>query len=190
MAPIQYKPKSDEELVKLTLANNPKAYYYLVKRYQAKLLRYTTALLQDANSAEDVTQNTFIKAYQNLYRFNPKLKFSSWIYRIAHNEAINYLKKNKRHQTTNDPLVLELQPDSSPSKLEEIISQEQTDQLTTLINSLPLKYKEVITLYYLENKSYAEISDILRIPQNTVGTHLARAKQQLKQLIGGTNVSN
>jgi len=188
MAPMKYTTKTDEELVILTLNYDSQAYYHLVKRYQNKLLRYTTAFLHDPDNAQDVTQNTRIKAYQNLYKFNPTLKFSSWIYRIAHNEAINCIKKNKRHQTTNDPLILELQPDSSPSKLEEIISQEKLDQLTTLINSLPLKYKEVVTLYYLEDKSYNEISDILRIPKNTVGTHLSRAKQQLRELIANKEV--
>ncbi len=183
MTPIQYKFQSDENLVKLALTNDPKAYYHLVKRYQNKLLRYTTALLHNHDQAEDATQNAFIKAYQNLHRFNPKLKFSSWIYRIAHNEAINSIKKNKRHQTINEPAFLNLQPDKTTSKLTELINQEQAHQLLQTITKLPLKYQEVITLYYFENKSYQEISDILRLPKNTIGTHLSRAKKQLKTLI-------
>ena len=81
--------KTDEEIVKITREGEPKAYTELVKRYQDKLLRYTGSIIKNNEMAEDIVQNTFIKAYENLQGFSIEKNFSSWIYRIAHNETVN-----------------------------------------------------------------------------------------------------
>ncbi len=109
---------SDQEVVKLTLEDN-KNYKELVNRYENKLLRYIKRILYVANEdAEDILQESFIKAYKNLNSYNPKYKFSSWIYRITHNEAISYLRKNKKRnadiKNDNEENIL----DNLPSDLD------------------------------------------------------------------------
>jgi len=88
---------TDEQIVKIIQKGNVEAFEILVNRLQEKLLRYIKRLVFDNNDAEDILQNVFIKAYQNIMGFNFDYKFSSWIYRIAHNESVNYLRLlNKR----------------------------------------------------------------------------------------------
>ena len=90
------KNLSDEELVAFVRSSDKEAYVQVVRRYQEKLLWYVAKIVNDNYKSEDIVQNTFIKAYVNLKSFNTKRKFSSWIYRIAHNEAINHLKKYQK----------------------------------------------------------------------------------------------
>ena len=86
---------SDEELVEIIKSKDKEIFAEIIKRYEKKLLRYANYLLNDSDKASDVVQESFIKAYVNLNSFNNKFKFSSWIYRIVHNEAINHINKNK-----------------------------------------------------------------------------------------------
>ncbi|MGB6838803.1 MAG: sigma-70 family RNA polymerase sigma factor, partial [Microgenomates group bacterium] len=87
---------SDEDLAKLVQEGNTDKYEELVKRYQEKLYRYLSYLTKEPDDSEDLLQDTFISVYKNIHRFNTKLKFSSWIYRIAHNKAINHIKKRAK----------------------------------------------------------------------------------------------
>lgn len=179
---------TDEQLAQKSLQNE-EAFAELVERFEAKLLRYIqrlTALPQ--NHAEDILQEVFIKIYKNLNSFNPKLKFSSWAYRITHNETINQIKKIRRQ---NDlPLETENEDEQSLINIlesetdikEEAIQKETAAAVRKILNKLPIKYRDVLILYYLEQKDYAEISDILRKPQGTIATLLHRAKSKFKSL--------
>jgi len=176
-------PPSDQELVSATL-KNPDAYVAIVERYESALLRYVRRMVWDDHEiVEDITQEVFIKAYQSLNGYNPKLKFSSWIYRIAHNLCVDNLRKNtKKHHTS-----LDIEDEESQSLIQKIASDEnishsiathETRQaVQTIIRWLPEKYKTVIILAFMEDKSYEEISDILQIPIGTVGTLINRAKK-------------
>lgn len=178
---------TDEQLVEKSLDDN-NAFAILVERYERRLLRYIKRLTCYYNHhAEDILQEVFIKIYKNLNNIDTSLSFSSWAYRIAHNESINHLRSKKRKQTdtleTNDPeqfdLIQILESDDNVS--DTVSRKEQAEKVRTIIYSLPKKYRDVLILYYLEDQDYQEISDILKKPIGTVGTLLSRAKAKFKQ---------
>lgn len=167
---------SDETIVDIVRTKNKDMYIHLVERYQDKLLRYATYLLHDKDKAADTVQQSFIKAYINLNGFNTKQKFSSWIYRITHNEAMNIVKKYHKEIPLAKEYIL------TDTAIEDFSRKEMTDKAHRCLKSMPLIYGEPLALYYLEDKTYEEISDILRIPKGTVATRLNRAKALMKQL--------
>jgi len=169
---------SDEQLADIVRSQEKEVYSQIIKRYQAKLLRYAISILGDSDSGADVVQESFIKAYINLNSFRLNKSFSSWIYRIVHNEAMNVLKKQKHQQLIADEFQL-----SDDTNLEEdLIKKELADYAHSCLDQMPVIYREPLVLYYLEEKSYEEISDILRLPVGTVGTRLTRAKAIMKKL--------
>jgi RNA polymerase sigma-70 factor, ECF subfamily len=180
---------SDEQLAQESLKDQNK-FAILVERYEQKLLRYIKRLTGHLNDqAEDILQETFIKIYRNLNNFDPSLKFSSWAYRITHNESINHIRKIKGKETT--PIETDdtetanlLNILESDTNIEEEASQKElAAKIRSTIYKLPKKYRDVIILYYLEDKDYQEISDILKKPTGTIGTLLSRAKAKFKQLV-------
>ena len=169
---------SDEEVVEITRTKDKEAYVEVVKRYQEKLMRYARYLVSDDERASDVVQEAFIKAYINLNSFDTKRKFSSWIYRIVHNGAINLTNKYKKEK----PLFEDIDLDSGINIEKEYTQKEVRKMVRSCLEELPLLYREPLSLYFLEEKSYSEISDILRIPTGTVGTRIKRAKSVMKQI--------
>jgi RNA polymerase sigma-70 factor, ECF subfamily len=177
--------KNDLQLVSLSLKNQ-EYYYCLMKRYEIPLMNYVRKLSGMSQSdVEDVLQEVFILAYQNLNDYDRQFKFSSWIYRIAHNQTVSMLrKKTKNYQDISwdehdlDQLV------QSDFDLEQSLFQKIDHRnLLQSIDTLPLKYKEVLLLKFIEEKDYQEISDILRKPMGTIGTLINRAKKKLLQEI-------
>ena len=180
-------PPSDVEVVKMTL-EDPNQYGLLVERYEAKLQRYITRLgVRIHDDQLDVLQEIFIKAYRNLNSFDTSLSFSSWIYRIAHNEAISfYRKKNVRpegHLVGDGDEVLSFissSLDTADVKFDQGINAEEVNKALTLIDE---KYREPLILRFFEHKEYDEISDILQIPIGSVGTLIHRGKKQLATVL-------
>lgn len=175
---------SDNEVVKLTL-DNQELYGEIVRRYHDKLLRYIKSLgCRNSDDAEDVLQEVFIKAYRNLNDYDLSLKLSSWLYRIAHNQTVSFFRKvNVRPQPLareEDLILLEsIQADINLSA--DLDREYLTDGLAKVLGKLDEKYRRVLVLKYLEEKSYEEISDILQKPLGTVATLLNRAKLRLKK---------
>ncbi len=135
-------------------------------------------MIRDKAKAADAVQESFIKAYINLNGFDLKMKFSSWIYRIVHNQVINTINKNKREMPLFDNVDFK-----SDSDIEaELTKKEIKVNLDKCIGQIPIIYSEPLTLYFLDDKSYEEISDILRIPISTVGTRISRAKVIIKKI--------
>lgn len=132
---------------------------------------------------EDVVEDSLISAYENLNGFDTSKKFSSWIYRIAHNKAIDYFKKKriKSEEIDSRDEILETRNEKLIEELE--IEKEEKKVVARAIENLELKYREVVLLYYFEEKSYEEISDILHIPVSNVGVLLFRAKIMLKKIL-------
>ena len=132
---------------------------------------------------EDVLEEVFIKVYRYLNDFNTDLSFSSWIYRIAHNEAVSYLRK-----LDTQPKTVYSDPDSPVfgSLSQDIDFQQKINEkyfeknITKAFDNLDEKYRSVLILKYLENKDYREISDILKKPMGTIATLINRGKKQLK----------
>ncbi len=183
--------KKDIELVQLSLENQD---YFLciVKKYEIPLMRYIRRITNiNFEDAEDLLQEIFIKAYTNLNGFDPNLKFSSWIYRIAHNEVISSFRKlkvrpEKINSEINEDVLKKIKSDLNIEK--EIDQKILGEKLNQIIDQLNVKYKEVIILKYLEDKTYEEISDIIKKPTNTVGTLINRAKKQLNHIIKNQNI--
>lgn len=169
--------KTDEEIV-ILVRKDKEAYAEIVERYQEKLLRYAKYLIRNDHKATDVVQETFIKTYVNLNSFNTKQKFSSWIYRITHNLAINEAKKYQKEIKLIDNIE-----NKEYEKIQENLEKDEIiKEVKLCLNNMPLIYKEPISLYFLEEKSYEEISDILRMPSGTVATRINRGKIILKKL--------
>lgn len=169
---------SDEKVIAIVRTKDKEVYAEIIKRYQAKLMRYASYIMRDEHMSADVVQESFIKAYINLNGFNTRKKFSSWIYRIVHNEAMNALNKHKRQRPIDDQFEF----DSGVNLEDKFIRNELISQAHRCLEQMPIIYREPISLFYLENKSYEEISDILRIPIGTVGTRVNRAKGIMKKI--------
>jgi RNA polymerase sigma-70 factor (ECF subfamily) len=178
--------KTDEELVALTLKDKEN-YRYLMERYEKKLMRYIMRISGiKREDAEDVLQESFIKAYQKINDFDFSYKFSSWIYRIAHNETFTHLRRKKSRPKVIDSEFSSIIIDSLRDDLnveKEIDKKYLAKHLSEIMSVISEKYRIVLVLKYLEDKDYQEISDILKKPMGTVATLLKRAKEQLKKEI-------
>ena len=175
--------KTDEQIVVLTLKNQD-YYLCLMKRYETKLLNYILKISNiNREDAEDILQEVFVKAYQNLNDFDLNFKFSNWIYSIAHNTTISVFRKKKvRPQTISWEdkdldNILRSTLDVEDASLKKLTYK----HILKIINQLPLKYKDVLILKFEEGKDYREISDILHKPMGTIATLINRAKKSLKQ---------
>lgn len=173
-----YNAFTDEQLVEEVRSKDQELYTYIVDRYQIKIMRYVNYLIHDEHKAADIVQETFIKAFINLNGFDTRKKFSSWIYRIAHNEAMNSVKKYHRETPLNPDFDLP----SSEDIEDEFTKKEIINKTQNCLTKMPIIYSEPLALYYLEDKSYDEISDILRLPIGTIGTRISRAKGLMKLL--------
>lgn len=175
---------SDEELVKKITDGDKELYREVVERYQAKLLRYVLSILNgNEAAAQDVTQEVFLKSYVKLNSFNQKKKFSSWIYRIAHNETINYLKKHKKELYPDDDAWIGQIPDYRDGTDKILTRAYKQEEVKKAVNSLDLKYKEPLMLFAFEGLSYEQIAETLSMPKSTVGVRITRAKGKLKDLL-------
>lgn len=183
---------SDEEIVRLTLSEQG-FFAHIVERYEAKLTRYIARLgVRNKEDQEDVLQEIFIKVYRNLNAFNQSLSFSSWIYRIAHNEAISWYRKKRvrpeGHLIADSDEVLGFlssELDSSEVRFDKGVNAHVLNQA---LLELDEKYREVLILRYFEHKEYDEISDILKLPIGTIGTLIHRGKKQLALKINPAEV--
>lgn len=180
---------SDEELVVKTLADQ-NFYYCLVERYEKSLKRYIKRItnLRD-EEVEDVLQDIFLKAYLNLNDFNRKLKFSSWLYRLTHNEVIDNYRKRKARKLDNTVALDDWKElVDSFSHEEELDLKISTEQLREVLAKLDNRYREVLELKFLEEKDYNEISDILEKPLGTIASLINRAKKQFKKVVEEENI--
>lgn len=178
--------KSDEELVVLVLENQD-YFLYLVRRYENKLTRYISRISNlNLDETEDVLQEVFIKVYKNLNGFDTSLKFSSWIYRITHNEVISNFRRIKNKATI---IHEDLDGNIMKNIADELDIEEEInlgflkDNLFEILDQMDLKYKEVLVLRFWEQKSYSEISDILKKPEGTVATLINRAKKHFLKIL-------
>jgi RNA polymerase sigma-70 factor (ECF subfamily) len=180
----EFEKLTDEQVVEEALKNR-QVFGELIARYEAKLTRYIGRLgVRTYDDQVDVLQEIFIKAYKNLNSFDGSFKFSSWLYRIAHNEAISWYRKQKVRPEGNlvaeGDEVLKLIQNKDPGAEVEFDHVVNQDELTRALSSIDQKYQEALVLRYFENKEYDEISDILKVPLGSVGTLIFRGKKQLK----------
>lgn len=177
---------TDERLVELSLENQA-FFAVLVDRYESKLMRYIKRRTQVSDKdAEDLLQEIFVKIYLNLNGFDPSLRFSSWAYRIAHNEIVSAHRKRlarPQHELsdTDEDIFLHIASDINIEK--ELMLEDTKQELMQAIDSLSEKYRDIILLRFFEEQDYDSISDILKIPPGTVATRLNRAKKELQALL-------
>jgi RNA polymerase sigma-70 factor, ECF subfamily len=168
---------SDMELVAAIQKGDILSYETLVKRYQKGLFVFVMRIVYDGHAASDVIQETFIKTYQHIGDIDTTKKFSTYIFEIAKNTAISFLRRRKKHVSLDQ--VTDVQEEES--FIEEIYRWDVIRKVRSTVSGLPKKYRQVISLYYFDELSYEEISKKLSLPINTVRTHLKRAKEQLKK---------
>lgn len=183
--------KEDSELVALSLKNQD-YFYCIISRYERAILYYILRISSSTKEdAEDILQDVFMSVYENLNEFDNSLKFSSWIYRIAHNKTISAWRKKKvRPQAIligEDTELFNFIP-SDEDILGDLEKKHSAQELRAALDKLDEKYKEILILKFLEDKDYSEISDILKKPMGTVATLINRAKKKLKeQLLTSSN---
>ena len=166
-----------------------------MKKYHDAIFNFIYRMVHDREQVEDLTQEAFIKAFSSLKSFNEEYAFSTWLYKIATNNSIDYIRKRKLQMYSIDKPVeskdsdfsFEL-PDETYEPDREIISDQRAVLLNQAISRLPEKYQQVIRLRHQEERSYEEIAKMLRLPIGTVKAHIFRAREllykQLKHQIG------
>lgn len=180
-----FSNKTDEEIIGLAL-DNQELFLHIVKRYKTKLFNYIRRISSvSPEEAEDILQNVFLKAYLNINDFDRDMKFSSWIYRIAHNETIsNFRKKRAR------PEIIDLDIDDERLKFlahdfdieKEVDRKYLKKDIGTTLEELEDNYKEILILKFLEDKDYNEIADIIQKPIGTVASRINKAKKEFKKV--------
>jgi RNA polymerase sigma-70 factor, ECF subfamily len=173
---------NDEQIAKRVQNGDKDAYGILIDRYNAKIERYAKRFMSDEEDIVDLVQDVFVKAYVNINSFNTEMRFSPWIYRIAHNIFVNKLAwKSVRKLVSIDtdeffPSTLAASEDVE----REVARAADKLAIEKVLNCLDDKYKTPIILFYFEEMSYEEISEVMQIPVNTVGIRIKRAKDKLR----------
>lgn len=164
----------DEELVDLILSGDAHYYSEIVKRYKNKIYRLGLKFFKSELDAEDYSQNLFIHLFNKLHTFRGEAAFSSWLYRLAYNLAINMLRMDYTEEFID-------KTDERPNPEKRIVKNELYDEINKAMNTLPNEYKVSLHLFYFENMKLKKIADIMGIKINTVKSHLRRGKVLLKK---------
>ncbi len=174
---------SDEKLFSLIREKNIDYLKFLMERYENKLRRYIIRISGfGSETADEVLQDTFLKVWKNMYEFSESMSFSSWIYRIAHNETISTFRKlRSRGEQQKVELSEDLYILSDTDFLKDLDQEFSSQNIKKILQSLPKEYREILILYYFEEKKYEEISDILKKPAGSVATLLSRAKKSFRK---------
>ncbi|HWP81667.1 MAG TPA: sigma-70 family RNA polymerase sigma factor [Bacteroidota bacterium] len=180
----------DSELIRSALNGDQNAFGRLRQKYHEAIYNLIYRMIRDKDEVEDLTQEAFIKAFTSLSSFNDEYAFSTWLYKIATNNCIDYLRRkklqtmsiNKPMESTDGDMSFEL-PDTSFIPDNEMILTQRRKFLEEAINSLPPKYRQVIILRHREEKEYQEIADLLKLPLGTVKAHIFRAREMLNKYL-------
>lgn len=168
----------EKQLITQICAGDVDSYAHLVDRYQVGLVMYCERLVGDRMEAEDIAQKSFIKAYHKIAAFDAdKGRFSTWLYKIASNEALDYLRKTQRLTVTDE--IEDIEP-IMPDLLSEELLREVREAVFAL---MPPEQRRVVEAYYWEGKSGQAIADEMGVPLNTVKSWLRRAKLQLRKAL-------
>lgn len=175
----------DEEVVILVQNGNKDAFGEIINRYEPKIKRYAYRFFRDKEEITDVVQDVFIKAYVNLQSYNSAMRFSPWIYRIAHNEFVNKIawKSIRKFVPIDSDELIPMAISAPEDVMKDALNSDEKRLMEQYLSQLDDKYKTPIILFYYDDLSYEEISDVLQIPPNTVGVRIKRGKDKLKQII-------
>ena len=168
--------KDEKALIERSLVGDHQAYGVLVDRYKNAVYHHCFAMVRSEAVAEDLAQETFITAYYKLKLYDPQYRFSTWVFKIATNKALNWLKRAAREVAADDELIASIASShGSPVRAAE------DSELHSAVRHLQPNYRAVISLYYWQGLSYQEIAAILSVPVGSVKGWMSRAKLQLKE---------
>jgi len=193
--PTGLKQAADKQLVASALKGDEAAYRELLERFRRPVFSLIYRMIGDREQAEDLAQESFVKAFNNLDSYNPKYRFSSWLFKIANNHAIDHLRRAKLstvsihgspHATNPEReeetrIVLETK-DESPEQ--EIMALELGGEIEEAISRLRPDYQTAVILRHIENRPYEEIAEIMDVPIGTVKTLWHRARAELREALG------
>ncbi|KAA0943189.1 MULTISPECIES: sigma-70 family RNA polymerase sigma factor [unclassified Pseudomonas] len=170
--------ESEDDLIQRAVTGNRQAFAALVGSHQARVFHFIRRLLGCSDEAADLTQETFIRAFQALPRWRPEARFQTWLLQIARNAALDTLRKRRRH--AEDPLEDHAElVDPAPSPLKQLESGRRLMLLERLLAGLPQEQREILLLREVEGLSYDELAATLQINTGTVKSRLARARGAL-----------
>ena len=193
--PIEWARLSDQEVVLQAREGRQAAYRELIRRYERPIFALIFRMVRDRELAEDLSQETFVKALNAIGSYRPEFKFSSWIFKIANNAAIDHLRRREL-----DTLSLEGSPHAATpeamqatalqignreeSPLEAVEARELGSAIEAAIGRLRPEYRSCILLRHVEGRAYEEIAEILDLPLGTVKTYIHRARHELREALG------
>ncbi len=170
---------TDEEIIKKIQEGELLEFEEIVKRYQGKLIAFVGRIMGDYIDAEEVVQDSFLKLYKNIDYFDTKRKFSSYVFTITRNEAISFLRKNRKDLSLDQVPEVSIENDLT----DELFREEEDEKLRESLKKLSFGQRRALELYYFEEYSYKEIAAKLKLPINTVRTNIKRGKDTLKRII-------
>jgi RNA polymerase sigma-70 factor (ECF subfamily) len=192
---LDLRSKTDQDVVALAKQGDELAYRELIRRYERPVFSLIYRMVRNRELAEDLSQETFIKVLNAVQSYRPEFKFSSWVFKIANNAAIDHLRRREL-----DTLSLEGSPhaetpemveatalqvsERTESALEEVENRELGGQIEIAIEKLRPEYRSCILLRHVEGRTYEEIADILGLPLGTVKTYIHRARNELRIMLG------
>jgi RNA polymerase sigma-70 factor (ECF subfamily) len=178
---------NDTDLVARAAAGEGICFDQLVERYHRQIANFVFRMVGNYETALDLTQEVFIKVYSSLGRYNPEFKFSTWIYKIASNTAIDYLRKQSvtvspLYMVSGDDEEFELPiPAKGPSPERALERTERSAQIEEAISKLPPRYRELIVLRHVSEFSYDEIAEVTGLPLGTVKNRIFRAREAMRK---------
>ena len=178
---------TDGELIEKSIVGREDSFEELVRRYQRPITNYVFRMLGNYDAALDVTQEVFIKVYNSMARYSAEYKFSTWLYKIAHNASIDYLRRNHNNvqslEAESEDGTYQVQYESkhlSPEQERE--RSEWREEIATVVKRLPSGYRELILLRHTQDLSYDEIAEVTNLPLGTVKNRLCRAREMMREI--------
>ncbi|WP_378177061.1 RNA polymerase sigma factor [Aquimarina sp. SS2-1] len=176
--------QSDQYYIKQVLEGDTNAFSILVQRYQSMVYTVVYRMLRNKEEAEEVAQDTFVKAYKSLVNYRGEAKFSTWLYTIAYRKSLDAIKKNKRYIVTE---LIEEITEGEIGMVQDALSylqeKERKQVVAESILKLPEEEAAIITLYYFEEKSIKEIKDIVGLTEDNIKIKLYRSRKKLYSIL-------
>ncbi|GHN00872.1 DNA-directed RNA polymerase sigma-70 factor [Cytophagales bacterium WSM2-2] len=186
------KALEDFKLIDMAVGGDDKAYGKLLQRYKRPVYHMILKMVRNVDDAEDLTMESFSKAFRSLHRFKKDFTFSTWLFRIATNNTIDHIRKKKlntlsiENTYTDDdgqPVGIDVQDMNNPDPQEEAIRAQKEELIQVFVNMLPGKYQKLVRLRYFHELSYEEIAVELDAPLGTVKAQLHRARELMYDLV-------
>ncbi|MEK6645100.1 MAG: RNA polymerase sigma factor [Candidatus Firestonebacteria bacterium] len=168
----------EKEIIQKILKGDKEAFAELFFKYEKFVFNIIRRIVETEQDVEDIAQGVFLKLYTNLFQFQGRSKFSTWLYRIVYNITLNFVQRKKdKFATENIDNIFEIQDTT------DLIDEQEITKIyvNKLLELLPPNYRTVLELYYFKDLSYEEIAVALNIPINTVKTHISRAKNIIRK---------